>query len=625
METLRKQINAIKNGFYEREYGPNGEAYYVDSYGRKVMIEYVVNIHRVWYVLNNESYEWNLVDGVEIIYNQYGKAVSILFGDGHEWLGESFISEEAISLENKFRVDYKNFMERYKVTRINKELYSEICDLLERVSNITCICDMSLITTTLSNMKRFGEIVLYGNPDIFCKNQLNIVKNMENELTKKNNEEKKSELYIEKLNKYYSWSKNLEKKFMEKYGPRNVYTRKTSYINSCILGCVDKGLVTEKDINVISSLVTELEVMIKADKDCEALVEPKKNQPVKVEMVDLSDVKEASDIRVEQVNLDEEEKPKKVSLFKKIKKKTIAVYAALLAGVISIGSVGGSLFAKHLKNASADNITIVNDDQEDLSLTSYGVPDKYLAGLDTRNIVKASTLDEAIVGLGSSNIVNTNTLDEAIAGLGAEDAIAETEAQTEAQTETTEVQTESLVQTESEAIKEENKEVVIENQTDRILAGLALKSARGVIEKEDTTDLVAVEDEKNLLESYKTELQNLKMMLPSSDLEIDGIRSIGDSVNIVSDATLKNDEYSLILDKNEKTSLYKDELPRVVASIVMSDGTSGKTAKTMEEALDLYNEGYNVAGYGLLNPYSTNEGNIEGFYEDEDVVGLVRK
>ena len=71
--------------------------------------------------------------------------------------------------------------------------------------------------------------------------------------------------------------------------------------------------------------------------------------------------------------------------------------------------------------------------------------------------------------------------------------------------------------------------------------------------------------------------------------------------------------------------MYEDSLPRVICSIIMSDGYSGITAKTMEEAEDLLNQGYYVAGYGLLNPYSTDANNLEGFFESEDVVGLVRK
>ena len=57
----------------------------------------------------------------------------------------------------------------------------------------------------------------------------------------------------------------------------------------------------------------------------------------------------------------------------------------------------------------------------------------------------------------------------------------------------------------------------------------------------------------------------------------------------------------------------------------MSDGNSGITAKTMEEVESLINQGYYVAGYGVLNPYSSDANNIEGFFESEDVYTLVRK
>ena len=64
--------------------------------------------------IENDVYFLTVVEGVTVIYNEYGRAISISFTDGYEWIGETFVSEEAIVLENNLRMKYKNFINKTK-------------------------------------------------------------------------------------------------------------------------------------------------------------------------------------------------------------------------------------------------------------------------------------------------------------------------------------------------------------------------------------------------------------------------------------------------------------------------------------------------------------------------------
>ena len=144
-------------------------------------------------------------------------------------------------------------------------------------------------------------------------------------------------------------------------------------------------------------------------------------------------------------------------------------------------------------------------------------------------------------------------------------------------------------------------------------------------QEKENNKLRNIKDKKGLLETYKNELQYLETLLPQSTISIDNVRNIGSEINVTKKAKLQNDEYSLIINAEGHTSLYKNNVPRVICSVVMTDGVSGINAKTMEEVNDLINKGYYAIGYGVLNPYSTSANNVEGFFKTDDVVGLVRK
>ena len=280
-----------------------------------------------------------------------------------------------------------------------------------------------------------------------------------------------------------------------------------------------------------------------------------------------------------------------------VKRRLIGLGAGICAGVLAITSFGAGAYKNYQNKLNSNSLVYENDD-----ISIYGN--------DNLKIKAESCFETNIVGLGAQNIESeTKVVNK------------ETEPETNLETETPLL--EELTVGPDKDFNIEGIEVI---STENEEAQYETELRTEAIETDESIEkLTEINDEKDLLNTYKTELENLESFLPKSNIELANVRSIGDVVNITENANLQNDEYSLILHSEGHQSVHKDNLPRVVCSVVMSDGKSGITAKNMEEVESLVEQGYYVAGYGVLNPYSKDTSNLEGFFESEDVVGLVRK
>ncbi len=288
----------------------------------------------------------------------------------------------------------------------------------------------------------------------------------------------------------------------------------------------------------------------------------------------------------------------------KVRKRALALRTGILAGILAVTSFGVGNIKLNNNNKliySDDNIDIYGSDNQEVTLSTEEMIVESILESENQKIGNSETLPQLNESEILTEVVESETLTE---------TIPESETLIEANETLPEVvESETLTEVNEVPVEESNNEIAFDE----------------TLNDESECSLSYAVDERGLLETYKNELEYLKSSLPKSEIVFDDIRSIGSEINITDDARLQNDEYSLILDSEGHSSLHKDDLPRVICSVVMSDGVSGKTAKTMEEVNDLVNQGYYVAGYGVLNPYSENINNIEGFFDSEDVYGLVRK
>ncbi len=768
----------------------------VINYVRKTNNQVVLKIYKTEgkrgseVIINGDSYFVKMLQNIMVIYNEYGRAVSITYSDGYEWIGESFVSEQAIIEEDHLRKEYNDFVLAYKKSRDIKALYSKCIDVIKLLDNTTCICDTYDMISNLVKARNYLYHCLHDNMDDYFSQKLNVVKNLNESLNHYNNQESEVADALDKLTDY----QKLVKKFEDKYGDKLAYDdpilKAIREMNIHIDKIGKMTRISQNDWDLLEYYHDEIERLINERKDISTdLVPPNKNFEVNVEMVDLNadksldknnnqksnklfkkltvreksdyltfksfqdyvslnglasasvnktkkhlekfnksqkayekliavdkdneiseisynvydaikDAKESlekTEIRTEKnskesfhdvlrnnydqsVYLKRQKELKKSASsvakvrdiineisdrnfekmkknYLKVKKRIIALGAGIFAGVLAMTSAGVGAYKTYQNNLKQNSLIYENDDMavygdEDNLIVGvsdvYRGPEAYLEGIGARQHKESVKYEDLLVGIGADiklpveteaeteNIVETEAETENIVETEVEtENIVETETETESIVET-ETETENIIETETETESIVETEVETENvveteaETENVVESEA-ESIKGIVvdELNETVDtnenLKAIEDEKNLLETYKSELQNIENMLPQSDVNIYNVRSIGDVVNVSADANLQNDEYSLILNSEGHHSIYEDNLPRVIGSVIMSNGVSGITAKNMADVQTLLEQGYYVAGYGLLNPYSKDSSNLEGFYEADDVVGLVRK
>ncbi len=796
----------------------------------------------VEFYFDDGYYFLTMLDGIMIIYNEYGRAVSITFKDGYEWTGNSFISEQAVLEENDLRVKYQNFLESYHTNEDTKDIYFKCIELLNLVEETVCISDISEMINNLNYLKDSLEYFLHSNNDEYFEGKLSALKNMSNSLNHYSNQEKDVSAALIKLNEYRNWLKSLENRFgnSSNYDSqilKNINEMKAhidkiekmvnpdqndwnllDYYHNEIIRLINENsrkeqeMVNKKqnqeevsdtkkkklfekitigekaDYLTIKTLreytaedfkydadkicVTDAKKMLKKlrkkQKSYEKLIKKDENHEINdISYKIYNNVKKSKEY-LEQTDIDNERNNKEVfsdylrnnydrsiylerqkclkksaskigrlknilakmsnesfdkihQNYLKVKRRMTFMGTGIIAGVLAMTSVGGVAYNNYQNNLKHNSLIYENDDlaiygdEDNLDvglkekivgpeayLEGYGAnsketaenyigPEKILVGIGadlsfldeteteklTETESETETETEKLTETESETETETEKLTETESETETEtEKLTETESETETETEKlteteseteteklteteseTETETEELTETESETIEEtESIEVETEISTEKILEHFGLEEVTVVPDEnfqiesievvpndtqeiqteveskttelkidESVEKLSEIKDEKDLLNTYKAELQNLESLLPKSDIELSNVRSIGDVVNITENANLQNDEYSLILHSEGHESIHKDNLPRVICSVIMSDGKSGITVKTMEEVESLVEQGYYVVGYGVLNPYSKDASNLEGFFESEDVVGLVRK
>ena len=852
MKTIKSKIMDIfkeisednSRSFADRKYLKEYLGSMLINYRRKSDKKIVMKIYKTKakkgteIFIGNTVYFLTVVDGVTIIYNEYGKAVSISFADGYEWNGETFVSEEAIALENNFRLKYQNFINEAKTSNDLVKMFNESYELLDLLANTTCICDTTEIYNNLNSIYNYLDNCLHSNMDTYFNDKLNNVKGINNNFEKCFKQENEVEGALKSLKEYYNWLLDLERVNKKRLNSKDPFFKLVSEMKNHINKLFNKMTISQNDL--LDYYHDEIEKMLETKEELTTNFSTKnRNTDVTIEFIDLNDdepknddesksrkffkkttvgekadyltfktlrkygvdeyqfnaekisVKNAKkelkkfnktqnkyeklinkdnnnevdevsyevyntvrDAKEDLVNTGiqdektsdeifnetlrnnydrsvylkrQQDLKKSASKISKVKDilqnisnenfdKIMANYQKvkrrICAGALAITSFGAGAYKNYqnsLKNNSLvyenDDISIYGSDNQkaesnisyETNLVGFGAEVKET---ETETAKETESMETNLVGFGAEvketeteTTKETESVETNLVGFGAE--VKETESETNKETEsmetnlvgfgaeTNETETETtketesvetnlvgfgaeLKETESETVKEteteikaeetEKIEVETEISTEKILDHFGLEEVTVVPDanfniesievvpnetmevqyeteitteapevEETSTKLNEIQDEKDLLNTYKNELQNLEALLPQSNVELENVRNIGDVVNVTIDANLQNDEYSLIKHSEGHQSVHKDTLPRVICSIIMSDGNSGITAKTMEEAESLLEQGYYVAGYGVLNPYSKDASNLEGFFESEDVVGLVRK
>ena len=707
--------------------------------------------------IDNTVYFVTVIDGITVIYNEYGKAVSISFNDGYEWVGETSISEEAIILENNFRLKYQNFINELKSSRDIVKMYNDSEELLNILNNTTCICD----TTEIYNNLNYIHNYLYNSKDMYFNSKLNNVKFINNSLENYKEKEEEIDYALSSLSEYYTWLINLERVNKNNLSDAHPFFKLINEMKNHINKLLKKMTISQKEWDLLEYYHDEIKKMIDNNEQLTTNFSSKnRNTYVNIEYIDLNednhennsqniskkedrkifkkssneektdyltfktlrkygvedyqfdaekitvknakrelkqfnktqnkyeklfnrdnnidnvsyevydtiksakkdliktgiqDEKNSSEIfnntlrnnnarsvylkrqedlkksankinKIKDIvgNMSDESFNKIKENYLKVKKRLIGLGASICAGVLAISSFGVGAYKNHQKNLENNSlvyenndISIYGDENQTIEITNeHATYEQYLVGLG----VKIETETDA-------NVIETET-EANVVEIETETKVEETETEAnvvETETETKVEETEKSTEHFEEIMIVPSDDFKIENIETVLTESNEVQHIEPTVVNETNESLKEIQDEKDLLNTYKNELQNLESLLPQSNIELENVRNIGDIVNVTNDANLQNDEYSLIKKRDGHQSIHKDNLPRIICSIIMSDGKSGITAKTMEEAESLLNQGYYVAGYGVLNPYSKDASNLEGFFESEDVVGLVRR
>ncbi len=836
MKTIKSKIMDIFKEISEDNLRSFADRKYLKEYLGSMLINYrrksdkkiVIKIYKTnakkgtEIFIGNTIYFLTVVDGVTIIYNEYGKAVSISFADGYEWNGETFISEEAIALENNFRLKYQNFINETKKSNDLAKMFNESYELLDLLANTTCICDTTKIYNSLNSIYNYLDNCLHSNMDTYFNDKLNNVKGINNNLEKYFKQENEVEGALKSLKEYYNWLLDLERVNKKRLNSKDPFFKLVNEMKNHINKLFNKMTISQNDWNLLDYYHDEIEKMLETKEELTTNFSTKnRNTDVTIEFIDLNDdepkndsesksrkffkkttvgekadyltfktlrkygvydyqfnaekisVKNAkkelkkfnktqnkyeklinkdSNNEVDEVsyevyntirdakedlvntgiqdektsdeifnetlrnnydrsvylkrqqdlkksaskiskvkdilqNVSNENFDKIVANYQKVKRRLIGLGAGICAGALAITSFGAGAYKNYQNNLKNNSLVYENEDisiygsdnqkaetniSYETNLVGFGAEVKEIESETTR---ETESMETNLVGFGAEaketeteTAKETESMETNLVGFGAEAKETETEATKETESmetnlvgfgaEAKETETETVKETETETKAEETEKIEVETEisTEKILDHFGLEevtvapdanfniesievvpteimefqyeteiSTEAPEVEETSSKLNEIKDEKDLLNTYKNELQNLEALLPQSNIELENVRNIGDVVNVTIDANLQNDEYSLIKHSEGHQSVYKDTLPRVICSIIMSDGNSGIITKTMKEAESLLEQGYYVAGYGVLNPYSKDASNIEGFFESEDVVGLVRK
>ncbi len=711
--------------------------------------------------IDNTFYFLTVIEGVIIIYNEYGKAVSITYSDGYEWIGESVVSEDNILEENNFRIKYQKFINEINNSKDLAKIYNDNMDLLQILANNTFMGDTDEISRNLKDICNH----LHNIMNNYFDHSLNNIKNISTSIEYYYTQEEEKEKALSSLKDYYEWLLNVEKTYKNSLNSNDLLLTMISETKNYIDEFFKKTDITQDDWDLLKHYHDELEKMLNnsESKVKENLSEDnsqkeKKETKNKFNLFKRSNIEEKTDYltfktlrkyAVDDYQFDAEKisiknAKKELKKFNKTQNKyeklidkdqneeidyvSYAVYNTIKSAQKDLVNTGiekeknsNEIFYNTLRNNNNRNIYLkrqqdlknsarninkikkilsnISDESFNKIKENYQIVKRRLIGLGAgicagvlaitsfgagayknyQNNLKNNSLvyendDISIYGSDNQKVESNISYETNLVGFGAE--VKETETETNKETESMEInlvgfgaeikETKTAIETESETLKEteaetkaeetEKIEVETEISTEKILDHFCLEEVTAVPDanfniesievvpnetmevqnetevtteapevEETSTKLNEIKDEKDLLNTYKNELQNLEALLPQSNIELENVRNIGDIVNVTNDANLQNDEYSLIKHSEGHQSVHKDTLPRVICSIIMSDGNSGFTAKTMEEAESLLEQGYYVAGYGVLNPYSKDTSNLEGFFESEDVVGLVRK
>ena len=142
MKTIKSKIMAIYQeinednscSFADRRFFKEYLGGMVINYRRKSDKKLIMKIYRTKskkgseIFIDDTSYFLTVIDGVTIIYNEYGKAVSITYSDGYEWIGESVVSEDNILEENNFRIKYQKFINEINNSKDLAKIYHDTMD-----------------------------------------------------------------------------------------------------------------------------------------------------------------------------------------------------------------------------------------------------------------------------------------------------------------------------------------------------------------------------------------------------------------------------------------------------------------------------------------------------------------
>ena len=304
MKTIKSKIMDIfkeisednSRGFADRKYLKEYLGSMVINYRRKSDKKLIMKIYKTnskkgtEIFIDNTVYFLTVVDGITIIYNEYGKAVSISFSDGYEWNGETFVSQEALVEENNFRMKYQNFINNTKHSRDLVKMYNESINLLNLLSNTTCVCDTTKMYNNLNYICNYLDNCLHNNMENYFNKELNKLKNINSSLENYSKKEEEIEDALKSLNNYYEWLLNLEKANKDNLDSNDYFFKLVCEMKNHINKLFKKLTITQKDWDLLDYYHTEIEKMLNNKEELTTNFSTKnRNTNVTIENIDLDD------------------------------------------------------------------------------------------------------------------------------------------------------------------------------------------------------------------------------------------------------------------------------------------------------------------------------------------------
>ena len=276
MKTIKSKIMDIYKEIGEDNSRDFSKRKYLKEYLGSVLINYrrksdkkiVMKIYKskskkgTEIFIDNTVYFLTMVENIMVIYNEYGRAVSISFTDGYEWTGEAFISEDAIIEENSFRLKYQKFINETENSKDLKKLYNDSKNMLALLNETTFVCDTTKMYENIYSIYSYLDYCLHNNMDTYFNSKLDKVKDINKSLENYYQKEDEVEYALKALKDYYLWLIDIENLNRNRLNSQDKFFKIVNEMKEHINKLFNKMTISQSDWDLLDYYHEEIEKLI---------------------------------------------------------------------------------------------------------------------------------------------------------------------------------------------------------------------------------------------------------------------------------------------------------------------------------------------------------------------------